>query len=301
MAMAQASSRLLYPQRFYAAASYAGFDGSPHSASKAVRSESALILYALYQQATVGPCNAPEPSAWNAVEKSKWSSWKKLADMASTEAMRLFVKILEEEDPGWYSRVSNFFSELVVDVQMNQNSSIQPVVENGNSFPETKTISTENGSIVEAQDKDVVSEGFGSVVVYDQWTAPPLSGLRQNPDTECMEEGEMAQQQRPRLPPEIRRIPRELPHRPPGRAGVARHAGYLQCAPSRLVILIFAPGLLSSMFSVELLLWLKQAQEAGLSSLMLQSLLTLRWGSGCHAPKRRRLVPDSTAASRIRG
>ncbi|KAM1038746.1 hypothetical protein ACFX13_034114 [Malus domestica] len=211
MAMARASSGLQYPQRFYAAASYAGFDGSPRSASKAVRakfsSESALILYALYQQvdleyrnpdlyildvdlilglnspylcncATVGPCNAPEPSAWNAVEKSKWSSWKKLADMASTEAMRLFVKILEEEDPGWYSRASNFVSEPVVDVQMNQNSSIQPVVENGNSFPETKTISTENGSIVEAQDKDVVSEGFGSVVVYDQWTAPPVSGLR---------------------------------------------------------------------------------------------------------------------------
>ncbi|KAM1234638.1 hypothetical protein ACFX2J_004193 [Malus domestica] len=39
---------------------------------------------------------------------------------------------------------------------------------------------------------------------------------------------EMAQQQRPR----------ELPHRPPGRAGVTRRAGYLQCAPSRLVVLI---------------------------------------------------------------
>lgn len=181
MAMARASSGLQYPERFYAAASYAGFDGSPRSSSKAVRSkfnsESALILYALYQQATVGPCNIPEPSAWNAVEKSKWSSWKKLADMASTEAMRLFVKILEEEDPGWYSRASNFVSEPVVDVQMNQNSRVGPV-ENGNSYPETKTISTENGSIQEAQDKDVVSEGFGSVGVYDQWIAPPISGQR---------------------------------------------------------------------------------------------------------------------------
>lgn len=54
MAMARASSGLQYPERFYAAASYAGFDGSPRSSSKAVRSkfnsESALILYALYQQ-----------------------------------------------------------------------------------------------------------------------------------------------------------------------------------------------------------------------------------------------------------
>ncbi|CAA3017613.1 acyl- -binding domain-containing 4 [Olea europaea subsp. europaea] len=33
--------------------------------------------------------------------------------MASTEAMSLFVKILEEEDPGWYSGASHFVSELV--------------------------------------------------------------------------------------------------------------------------------------------------------------------------------------------
>lgn len=39
-----------------------------------------------------------------------------------------------------------------------------------------KTISAENGSPVEAQDKDVVSEGLGSVVLYDEWIAPPISG-----------------------------------------------------------------------------------------------------------------------------
>lgn len=57
-----------------------------------------------------------------------------------------------------------------------QNTKGGPVVENGNSYPETKTISTENGSIQEAQDKDVVSEGIGSVGVYDKWIAPPVSG-----------------------------------------------------------------------------------------------------------------------------
>ncbi|XP_062000909.1 uncharacterized protein LOC133718115 isoform X1 [Rosa rugosa] len=54
MAIDRASSGLQYPERFYVAASYAGFDGSPRSSSKAVRakfnSESALILYALYKQ-----------------------------------------------------------------------------------------------------------------------------------------------------------------------------------------------------------------------------------------------------------
>ncbi|CAN1355867.1 Acyl-CoA-binding domain-containing protein 4 [Linum perenne] len=181
MSMARASSGLAYPDRFFAAASYVGFDGSPNSTSAVTskfQSDTALLLYALYQQATVGPCNTPKPSAWNAVELSKWKSWQGLANMATTEAMRLFVKILEEEDPGWYSRASNFVSEPVVDMPVNHNTEANHVVENGNALPETKTIATENGSHMETQDKDVVSEGFGSVVVYDQWTSPPVSGQR---------------------------------------------------------------------------------------------------------------------------
>ncbi|GKU97722.1 hypothetical protein SLEP1_g10827 [Rubroshorea leprosula] len=182
MAMARASSGLAYPERFFAAASYAGFDGSPQSSTKDIESrfkpDVALILYALYKQATVGPCNVPKPSSWSRVEQSKWQSWKELANMASTEAMRLFVKLLEEEDPGWYSRASNFVAEPepVVDVQMNHNSRVETIIENGNALPETKTISTENGSMMDTQDKDVVSEGLGSVVFYDQWIAPPISG-----------------------------------------------------------------------------------------------------------------------------
>ncbi|XVF41893.1 hypothetical protein PTKIN_Ptkin01aG0316900 [Pterospermum kingtungense] len=159
--MARASSGLAYPERFYAAASYAGFDGSPNSNNKDIGSrfsnDVALILYALYQQATIGPCNVPKPSSWSPVEQGKWKSWQQLGNMVSTEAMRLFVKILEEEEPGWYSRASNSVFEPVVDVQMN-------------------TISTENGSLMETQDKDVVSEGLGSVVVYDQWISPPITG-----------------------------------------------------------------------------------------------------------------------------
>lgn len=78
---------------------------------------------------------------------SSLCSWQGLGTMASTEAMRLFVKILEvwanwsfqlilcllnlleasyvfhsseqEEDPGWYSRVSNFVAEPVLDVEVN--------------------------------------------------------------------------------------------------------------------------------------------------------------------------------------
>ncbi|CAI9764772.1 unnamed protein product [Fraxinus pennsylvanica] len=181
-AMARAVSGLAYPERFYAASTYAGFGGSPNSAAKGVRSkfsnDVALLLYALYQQATVGPCDIPKPRGWSPIEQSKWTSWNGLGNIASTEAMRLFVKILEEEDPGWYSRTSNSVVEPVVDVEVNHHSKVETVTENENSFPETKTIPAENGYISETQDKDVVSEGLGVVSVYDQWVAPPVSGTR---------------------------------------------------------------------------------------------------------------------------
>ncbi|CAN4108775.1 unnamed protein product [Withania somnifera] len=182
MEMARVSSGLAYPERFYAAASYAGFDGSSDSSTKGVSSkfsnDAALLLYALYQQATVGPCKIPKPRSWSPVEQSKWTSWNGLGNMASTEAMRLFVKILEEEDPGWYSRASNFVSGPAVQGERNHETIPEPVTENGNVLPEIKTIPAENGNLSEPKDKDVVSEGFGAVGVYDQWVSPPISGPR---------------------------------------------------------------------------------------------------------------------------
>ncbi|CAE5966220.1 unnamed protein product [Arabidopsis arenosa] len=187
MAMPRATSGPAYPERFYAAASYVGLDGSDSSAknvSSKFSDDTALLLYALYHQATVGPCNTPKPSAWRPVEQSKWRRIQMphelgirersiligLGTMPSIEAMRLFVKILEEDDPGWYSRASNDIPDLL--------TKDEPVVENGNSFGETKTISTENGRLAETQDKDVVSEDSNTVSVYNQWTAPQTSGQR---------------------------------------------------------------------------------------------------------------------------
>ncbi|GMH13152.1 hypothetical protein Nepgr_014993 [Nepenthes gracilis] len=183
--MARASSGLAYPERFYTAASYAGFDGSPNSAAKGISSkfkdDVALLLYGLYQQATVGPCNVPKPRAWSPVDQAKWKSWHGLGNMPSTEAMRLFVKILEEEDPGWYPRASNSVADPVLNEEMNHNSKFEAVTANGDAFPVTKTISTENGIMLETEDKDVVSEGPASVGVYDQWVSPPVSGQRPKP------------------------------------------------------------------------------------------------------------------------
>ncbi|CAO2832747.1 unnamed protein product [Amaranthus hypochondriacus] len=64
---------------------------------------------------------------------------------------------------------------------MNRNAKTEGVVENGIDIPETKTISSENGRAVESQDKDVVSEGLGSISVYDQWVAPLVSGQLPKP------------------------------------------------------------------------------------------------------------------------
>ncbi|KAI3848239.1 hypothetical protein MKX03_003517 [Papaver bracteatum] len=185
MAMTRSSSSLAYPERFYAAASYVGFNGSSSditSVTSKFKNDVAVLLYGLYHQATIGPCNIPKPRAWSPVELSKWTSWHGLGNMADTEAMRLFVKILEEEDPAWYSRVPEFFIEPVVDVEMNvsdiKNPDMKSLTQNGDSLPESKTITTENGMSLETQDKDVVLEGIGSVDVYDQWVAPVLSGQR---------------------------------------------------------------------------------------------------------------------------
>ncbi|GAA0165119.1 hypothetical protein LIER_20601 [Lithospermum erythrorhizon] len=172
-------SGLAYPQRFYAAASYSGFDG-PDSSSVTSKfsNDTALLLYALYQQATVGPCKNPKPRGWSPVEQSKWTSWSGLGNMASTEAMRLFVKILEEEHPGWYSRVSNIVANPIVNVEMDHNSTPEAATINGSSLLETNIIASENGNLSEAQDKDVVGEGYGVVSVYDKWIVPSVSGAR---------------------------------------------------------------------------------------------------------------------------
>lgn len=59
--------------------------------------------------------------------------------------------------------------------------------DNGHVVVEAKTIPTENGTLSETQDKDVVSEGRGVVNVYDQWVSPPVSGTRPKARYEVLE------------------------------------------------------------------------------------------------------------------
>ena len=58
MAITRATSGPAYPERFYAAASYVGLDGSDSSAkhvSSKFSNDTALIFYALYQQVRCKP------------------------------------------------------------------------------------------------------------------------------------------------------------------------------------------------------------------------------------------------------
>ena len=45
-------------------------------------------------------CRDPKPWAWNVVDSAKWSSWAQLGKMSCVEAMRLFVKVIEDEQVG---------------------------------------------------------------------------------------------------------------------------------------------------------------------------------------------------------
>eukprot|EP00249_Psilotum_nudum_P008528 c21343_g1_i1 orf=125-2200(+) len=171
---------LSYPARFLAAAAYAGFGSltSPDAAVSQYSHETGVILYALYQQASVGPCNVPQPRRWHKLEQDKWNSWKSLGNMASVEAMRLFVKILEEEDPAWLSKVQNQVSEEPSNTAVESNS--QEVISSpSESIPLSSNGSAlENGNLVDTEDKDVLVEGIAAISVYNHWVCPQISGRR---------------------------------------------------------------------------------------------------------------------------
>lgn len=100
-----------YPERFYAAARYAAIPGTvdfdPETEHAVGFSDlTSLMLYSLYQQAAFGPCTTQKPWSWNIVENAKWASWKELGNMAPVEAMRLFVRTLEEEEPQWWAKAN---------------------------------------------------------------------------------------------------------------------------------------------------------------------------------------------------
>lgn len=60
-----------------------------------------IALYALYQQATIGPNKSPRPAKFDGLGCDKWAAWTALGDMASDVAEHKYVvmaqQVLEKE------------------------------------------------------------------------------------------------------------------------------------------------------------------------------------------------------------
>ena len=61
-----------------------------------VENDVKLKLYALYKQATNGPCNVDKPSVFDVVAKAKYQAWKGLGEMNEEDARKNYISTVEE-------------------------------------------------------------------------------------------------------------------------------------------------------------------------------------------------------------
>ncbi|XP_039078678.1 enoyl-CoA delta isomerase 2 [Hyaena hyaena] len=53
-----------------------------------------LKLYALYKQATEGPCNTPKPGVFDLISKAKWDAWNALGSLPKETARQSYVDLV---------------------------------------------------------------------------------------------------------------------------------------------------------------------------------------------------------------
>lgn len=56
--------------------------------------ETKLKLYALFKQATEGPCNSPKPGMLDFVKKAKWDAWNSLGSLSQDNARQEYTKLV---------------------------------------------------------------------------------------------------------------------------------------------------------------------------------------------------------------
>ncbi|NXF87916.1 ECI2 isomerase, partial [Eubucco bourcierii] len=56
--------------------------------------ETKLKLYALFKQATEGPCNAPKPGMLDFVKKAKWDAWNSLGSLSQNDARQKYAELV---------------------------------------------------------------------------------------------------------------------------------------------------------------------------------------------------------------
>ena len=90
-----------FPDKFYIVAAFV--EDPPEVGVRRVDDDTALLLHALHEQATKGPCAKPRP--WSFFETDaqlKWDAWKALEKMPASEAMTLYCRTVEEDNPNWW-------------------------------------------------------------------------------------------------------------------------------------------------------------------------------------------------------
>jgi acyl-CoA-binding protein len=92
----QSPCQLPYPEKYFKAFDF--YKSWPAGATQPTQ-DTLLLLYALSSQVEHGPCREPKPSTWqSSATHAKWQAWHGLQSMEGNEAMRLFVKTLEEDE-----------------------------------------------------------------------------------------------------------------------------------------------------------------------------------------------------------
>ncbi|XP_071592621.1 enoyl-CoA delta isomerase 2 isoform X1 [Heliangelus exortis] len=56
--------------------------------------EAKLKLYALFKQATEGPCNSPKPGMLDFVKKAKWDVWNSLGNLSQDNARQKYIELV---------------------------------------------------------------------------------------------------------------------------------------------------------------------------------------------------------------
>ncbi|XP_055785237.1 enoyl-CoA delta isomerase 2, mitochondrial [Salvelinus fontinalis] len=57
--------------------------------------EAKLKIYALFKQATQGPCNTPKPGMLDFIGKAKWDAWKSLGSVSQEDARQQYVDLID--------------------------------------------------------------------------------------------------------------------------------------------------------------------------------------------------------------
>lgn len=144
-----------------------------------------------------------KPWGWNVVEHAKWTSWTHLGNMNSLEAMRLFVRTLEEVDPSWCAKSQSESVEVVEDRAAVESASkeltklllekdvpsppkvVDAVVTNGKhsedeglTFAEEKLDVKDTETPKMAEMHRAVPEGIEAITSYHEWVPLTVTGRK---------------------------------------------------------------------------------------------------------------------------